>query len=53
MSQLAPGCAAGSEAELHQTCGADPESHLVVQVKLAEEPSDALMSAGEKDAAVV
>lgn len=53
MSQLAPGCAAGPEAELHQTCDADPESLLVVLVKLAGEPSDALVSADEKDAAVV
>lgn len=53
MNRRAPGCAAGSEAELHQTCGADPESLLVVQVKLAEEPADALVSADEKDAAVV
>lgn len=30
MNLLAPGCAAGSGAELHQTCGADPESLLVV-----------------------
>lgn len=30
MSQLAPGYAAGSEAELRQVSGADPESLLVV-----------------------
>lgn len=53
MSQRAPGCAAGSEAELHQTSGADPESLPVVLVKLVEEPSDALVFADEKDAAVV
>lgn len=40
-SLRAPGCAADSEVELHQICGADPESLLVVQVKLAEGPPDA------------
>lgn len=40
-------------AEIHQICGADPESLLAVNVKLVEEPPDALVTADEKDAAVV
>lgn len=52
-TQPAPGCAAGLEAEVHQTCVADPESLLVVKVKLVEEPPDALVTADVKDAAAV
>lgn len=53
VSQLDPGNAAGLEAELRQTCAADPESLLAVEVKLVdEEPSDAAESADEKNAAV-
>lgn len=54
MSQLDPGNAVGLEAELRQRCAADPESLLVVEVKLVDvELSDAAASADEKNVAVV
>lgn len=52
MNNLAPDCAVGSDAELHQPYGRDPESNLVVEAKPVGS-GDALVSADEEDAAVV